>query len=289
MKKFTHEENVDFYLKSIYKIPLLSKEEEESLLKKVKEGDKEALQKLILSNLRFVINIAKRYAGYGIPFSDLISAGNLGLIEAAKKFDTSKGVRFISYAVWWIRQSIINTIQHESGIIKKPNRMYAYASKINNTYSYLKDTLNREPSMDEIISFLKTQGIKVEKEMVEDYFLFKSAFLSLDTPIEGADSDLVLEDTISVYNTLDIEKDINEEDLKRVIEALLDTLSPRERKILIHRFGLSGKEPKTLDEVGEIVGLSRERVRQIENRILKKLRKIAKIKKLEDLISWKNY
>jgi RNA polymerase primary sigma factor len=107
----------------------------------------------------------------------------------------------------------------------------------------------------------------------------------LDTPIEGTDNDLVLEDTISVYNTLDIEKDINEEDLKRVIEALLDTLSPRERTILIHRFGLNGKEPKTLDEVGEIVGLSRERVRQIENRILKKLRKIAKIKKLEDLIS----
>jgi RNA polymerase sigma factor, sigma-70 family len=153
MKKFNHEENVDFYLKSIYKIPLLSKEEEESLLKKIKEGDKEALQKLIISNLRFVINIAKRYAGYGIPFSDLISAGNVGLIEAAKKFDTSKGVRFISYAVWWIRQSIINTIQHESEIIKKPNRMYAYASKINNAYSYLKDTLNREPSIDEIISF----------------------------------------------------------------------------------------------------------------------------------------
>jgi len=285
MKKFTHEENVDFYLKSIYKIPLLSKEEEESLIKKIKEGDKEALQKLIMSNLRFVINIAKRYAGYGIPFSDLISAGNVGLIESAKKFDTSKGVRFISYAVWWIRQSIINTIQHESKIIKKPNRMYAYASKINNAYSYLKDTLNREPSIDEIISFLKTQGVKVEKEMVENYFLFKSVFLSLDTPIEGTDNDLVLEDTISVYNTLDIEKDINEEDLKRAIETLLDTLSPRERTILIHRFGLNGEEPKILNEVGEIVGLSRERVRQIENRILKKLRKIAKIKKLEDLIS----
>jgi RNA polymerase primary sigma factor len=111
----------------------------------------------------------------------------------------------------------------------------------------------------------------------------------LDTPIEGADNDLVLEDTISVYNTLDIEKDINEEDLKRVIEELLDTLSPRERTIIIYRFGLNGKEQKTLDEVGEIVGLSRERVRQIENRILKKIRKIAKIKKLEDLISWKNY
>lgn len=120
MRKFNYEEGVEYYIRSIYKIPLLTPEQEKEILEKIKLGDKEAFQKLILSNLRFVINIAKRYAGYGIPLQDLISAGNIGLIEAAKRFDPSKGVKFISYAIWWIKQSIINTLSQEGDIIRKP-------------------------------------------------------------------------------------------------------------------------------------------------------------------------
>jgi RNA polymerase primary sigma factor len=269
--KFLYEEELSAYFKSIQNIPLLSREEEEALIQRVKEGDKEALNKIILANLRFVIMIAKEYRGYGVPFADLISAGNVGLMEAAKKFDPSKGVKFISYAVWWIRQSIMETIWYESEIIKKPNKMYANASKIENTYSCLKETLGREPSIDDIVSFLNEQGVEIKKREVERYFLSKSIFLSLDTSTSMEDDALKLEGLISIFGTEDIERDLYEEELRNIIKSLLDKLTQRERDILVFRFGLDGNEPKTLDEIGKILGISRERVRQIEKKALKRL------------------
>ncbi|MGC8869073.1 MAG: sigma-70 family RNA polymerase sigma factor, partial [Sulfurihydrogenibium sp.] len=266
------------------KIPLLSQEEEKELLEKIKAGDKEAFKKLILSNLRFVINVAKKYAGYDVPFQDLISAGNIGLIEAAKRFDSSKGVRFISYAIWWIKQSILNTINIEGEIIKKPSKVQNISQKINNAYYYLKDSLQREPSIEEVQNFLKREGIEVEKDIVEYHIFFKQYFLSLDTPILTNDEDIVLSDTISNAGTEDLEKELNQGDLLKCIDELLETLSPRERMIIIHRFGLYGEEPKTLKEVGDLVGISRERVRQIEKRLIKKLRNIAVKKNFYDLI-----
>ncbi|MGB9766573.1 MAG: sigma-70 family RNA polymerase sigma factor [Sulfurihydrogenibium sp.] len=284
MRKFKYEEGVEYYIKSIYKIPLLSQEEEKELLEKIKAGDKEAFKKLILSNLRFVINVAKKYAGYDVPFQDLISAGNIGLIEAAKRFDSSKGVRFISYAIWWIKQSILNTINIEGEIIKKPSKVQNISQKINNAYYYLKDSLQREPSIEEVQNFLKREGIEVEKDIVEYHIFFKQYFLSLDTPILTNDEDIVLSDTISNAGTEDLERELNQEDLLKCIDELLETLSPRERMIIIHRFGLYGEEPKTLKEVGDLVGISRERVRQIEKRLIKKLRNIAVKKNFYDLI-----
>lgn len=284
MRKFNYEEGVEYYIKSIYKIPLLSHEEEKELLEKIKLGDKEAFKKLILSNLRFVINVAKKYTGYGIPFQDLISAGNIGLIEAAKRFDSSKGVRFISYAIWWIKQAILNTVYNEGDIIKKPSKVQNISQKIDTAYYYLKDSLNREPTIEEIQTFLKREDIEIDKDIIENQLFFKQYFISLDTPILTSDEDILLSDTISNSGTEDIEKELVNEDILKSIDELLETLPQRERLILIHRFGLYGEEPKTLKEVGDIVGISRERVRQIEKRLLKKLRAVASKKKLQDLI-----
>ncbi|WP_297889399.1 RNA polymerase sigma factor RpoD/SigA [Sulfurihydrogenibium sp.] len=284
MRKFNYEEGVEYYIKSIYKIPLLSQEEEKEILERIKSGDKEAFKKLVISNLRFVINVAKRYAGYGIPLQDLISAGNIGLIEAAKRFDPSKGVRFISYAIWWIKQSILNAISVEGDIIKKPSKIQSISQKINNAYYYLKDSLNREPSVEEIQNLLKRENIEIDKEIIESNLFFKQHFVSLDTPILDSDESIFLSDIISQTGTEDIEKDLKEEDLLKSVDELLDSLSEREKQIIIHRFGLYGEEPKTLKEVGEIVGISRERVRQIEKRLIKKLRSLASKKNLQDLI-----
>lgn len=273
---------LETYLKAMSEIPLLSKEEEEELLKKVKEGDKEALDKLIVSNLRFVLSIANQYAEFGVPFADLVAAGNLGLVEAAKKFDPSKGVKFITYAVWWIRQSISNAIWHETDIIRKPNRVQVYGGKINNAYIYLKETLGREPTIEEIALYLEEQGTKIDKNAIENAILYKKTFTSLDTPIESEDDDLTVESIISDHGTEDVESEVMQEDLRRIINELLEILSPRERTVLIYRYGLNGEEPKTLKEIGEILGISRERTRQIEARALKRIKKLAASKGLKD-------
>ncbi|MEJ5172710.1 MAG: RNA polymerase sigma factor RpoD/SigA [Hydrogenothermaceae bacterium] len=285
MKKFRYEEGVDYYIKSIYKIPLLTVEEEEEVLKKVREGDKDALSKLIKSNLRFVINIAKRYAGYNIPFQDIISAGNLGLIEAAKRYDPSRGVKFISYAVWWIKQSIHQLINSQGDVIRKPDKVQNLATKIDIIYNRFKEENYREPTVEDIFEHLKKEGFEIDFETVKNYILNKKLFVSIDEPINSNGEDLYFEDILSLRGTEDVEEDIVKEDLERLVKEMLETLSEREKKILIHRYGLFGEEPKTLSEVGQIVGISRERVRQIESRLLKKLRKLAMKRSLKDLIS----
>jgi RNA polymerase primary sigma factor len=279
--------SLESYLKSMSEIPLLSREEEEELLKKAKEGDKETLDKLIVSNLRFVVSIAIQYTEFGVPLADLIAAGNVGLVEAAKKFDPSKGVKFITYAVWWIRQSIINTIWHETDIIRKPNRMQVYGGKINNAYLHLKETLNREPTIDEVASYLEEQGVKIDRSVIENTLLYKKTFTSLEVPVQSEDDDLTIENTISVYDTKDVERDVIEEDLRRIINELLEVLPPRERTVLIHRYGLNGEEPKTLSEIGNMLGISKERTRQIEIRALKRIRKMTRDKGLMDFLEWK--
>ncbi|EDP73795.1 sigma-70 family RNA polymerase sigma factor, partial [Hydrogenivirga sp. 128-5-R1-1] len=154
MKKYNYEEGVTYYLKQIADIPLISPEEEKNLAKKIKEGDKQALDKLVKANLRFVINVAKNYIGYGVPFQELISAGNIGLIEAAKRFDPDRGVRFISYAIWWIKQSIFQTIQQQKDLIRIPHRTSNMAVRIDKVYLELKEKLGREPTYKEIKSKL---------------------------------------------------------------------------------------------------------------------------------------
>ncbi|WP_456402032.1 sigma-70 family RNA polymerase sigma factor [Persephonella sp.] len=285
MRKFKYEEGITYYLNSISKIPLLSPEEEKEIAKKAKEGDKEALEKLIQSNLRFVVNVAKNYTGYGIPFQELISAGNIGLIEAAKRFDPERGVRFISYAIWWIKQSILQTIQSQKDIIKIPQKTQNLSMKIDTAYLELKERLNREPKYSEIKEYLKEhEDLDIDEETVENYLLIKRHSVSLDTPVDMDEGTFFI-DLISKHSTKDIEENIVRESIEKEIEYILSHLADRERYIIVNRFGLNGEEPKTLREIGKELGISRERVRQIEIRALKKIRALATKKHLKDLLS----
>lgn len=287
MKKFQYEEGVSYYLKRISDIPLLSPEEEKKLSKKAKEGDKEAINKLVKSNLRFVVNIAKNYVGYGVPFQELISAGNIGLIEAAKRFDPDRGVRFISYAVWWIKQSIFQTIQTQKDTIRIPQKTSNLSMKIDNVYLSLKDYLGREPTYEDIKKELEKENIKVDEETIKNFLLIKRHSVSLDTPVDTDEGTLFI-DFLSKHSTKDVEKDILEEEIKREVEKLLKFLTDRERFIIEQRFGLTGEEPKTLREIGQILGISRERVRQIEIKALKKIRALATKRHLKDLLGMSN-
>jgi RNA polymerase primary sigma factor len=285
MKKLTYEKGITYYLKLISKIPLLSAEEEKEVALKAKQGDKEALEKLIKSNLRFVVNVAKNYTGYGIPFQELISAGNIGLIEAAKRFDPERGVRFISYAIWWIKQSILQTIQNQKDIIKIPQKTQNLSIKIDTAYLALKEQLNREPKYSEIKQYLKEhEDVDVDEETIESYLLIKRHSVSLDMPIDSDEGTFFI-DLVTKHSTKDIEEDIVKESIKKEIDYVLSHLNERERYIIIHRFGLEDNEPKTLREIGKDLGISRERVRQIEMRALKKIRALATKRHLKDLLS----
>ena len=283
MKKFQYEEGVTYYLKQIAKIPLLKPEEEKKLAIKAREGDKEAIEKLIQSNLRFVVNVAKNYIGYGIPFQELISAGNIGLIEAARRFDPNKNVRFISYAIWWIRQSILQTIQNQKDLIRMPQKASSLSIKIDTIYLNLKETLGREPKYEEIKEKLDEFGFQIDEDTIKTLLLVKRYSVSLDSPVDESEGTLFV-DLITKHGTKDIEKKLLEEELKKEIEDILSHLNERERFIITKRFGLDNEEPMTLRDIGKILGISRERVRQIEAKALRKIRAMATKRHLMDLI-----
>ncbi len=271
---------LNLYIQQMAKHPLLSPEEEKELAIRAKKGDKEALKKLVEGNLRFVVNVAKNFMGWGVPLTDLIAAGNLGLIEAAKRFDPDKEVKFISYAVWWIRQAIMQTIFQQTGAVRIPVKESLFISKVKETYERLKEELDREPTLEEIA---KEVGASVKK--VKNALQVVRMPYSLDMPLGQEGEDLTLLDVLSKKGTEDVEKEIVEESLKKELNSLLSALDDRERAIIEHRFGLNGEEPKTLTEVGELLGISRERVRQIEQRALKKLRVLAMKRHLKDFLS----
>ncbi len=271
---------LNLYIQQMAKHPLLSPEEEKELAIRAKKGDKEALKKLVEGNLRFVVNVAKNFMGWGVPLTDLIAAGNLGLIEAAKRFDPDKEVKFISYAVWWIRQAIMQTIFQQTGAVRIPVKESLFISKVKDTYERLKEELGREPTLEEIA---KEVGASVKK--VKNALQVVRMPYSLDMPLGQEGEDLTLLDVLSKKGTEDVEKEIVEESLKKELTSLLSALDDRERAIIEHRFGLNGEEPKTLTEVGDLLGISRERVRQIEQRALKKLRVLAMKRHLKDFLS----
>lgn len=255
---------ISFYLEDIRKYEILDKDEELELLKKAKSGDIEAKNKLILCNLRLVVNVAKSYTNRGLSLIDLISEGNFGLIYAIEKFDIDKGFRFSTYAVWWIKQSINKAIICKGRGIRIPSYKYDLLNRVN---KYVTNRVKSEgiyPSVEEI-----AQDLNLEKDKVDDIILAFQDPMSLSTSIGD---DIYLEDTIADHEDFTLEDEIIEEMGRDQIRELVKVLDDREKKILKLRYGLDGEEIHTLEEIGQTFNITRERVRQIEKKTLKKLK-----------------
>jgi RNA polymerase primary sigma factor len=280
-KQFTNRESqsIDKYLQEIGKVELLDVEEEIDLAKKIKYGDEKekqkALEKLTKANLRFVVSVAKQYQNQGLSLGDLINEGNLGLIKAAKRFDETRGFKFISYAVWWIRQSILQALAEQSRIVRLPLNRVGALNKIGKAYSTLEQAFEREPSADEL-----AEQLDMSLYEVSDTLKISGRHLSIDAPfVHGEDSRLV--DIMPNQNQPLPDHKLINESLKIEIQRALNTLSPRERDVLKLYYGLDQENPLTLEEIGEKFKLTRERVRQIKEKAIRRLKHASKSKQLK--------
>ena len=270
---------VRMYLKEIGRINLLTSDEEFEYAKRAEEGDEEAKRLLAESNLRLVVSIAKRYVGRGMLFLDLIQEGNIGLMKAVDKFDPTKGYKFSTYATWWIRQAITRAIADQARTIRVPVHMVETINKLARVQRQLTQELNREPTDEEIA---KKLGITVEK--VREVYKISQDPVSLETPI-GEEDDSHLGDFIKDERTMGPEEYATVEMLKEELKGVLSTLTEREEKVLRLRFGLDDGQCRTLEEVGQIFGVTRERIRQIEAKALRKLRHPSRSRKLKDFLT----
>ena len=275
-KDLTINDPVRMYLKEIGQIKLLSLDEEAELADRIMAGDEEAKNILAEANLRLVVSIAKRYVGRGMLFLDLIQEGNIGLMKAVDKFDVSKGYKFSTYATWWIRQAITRAIADQARTIRVPVHMVETINKLARVQRQLTLELNREPSEDELA---KKMGTSVEK--VREIYKISQDPVSLETPI-GEEDDSHLGDFIKDESNLSPEEFATNEMLKEEISQVLETLTEREEKVIRLRFGLEDGKPRTLEEVGQMFGVTRERIRQIEAKALRKLRHPSRSRKLRD-------
>jgi RNA polymerase primary sigma factor len=267
-KKIDEDENViSIYLKEINTIPLLSHDEEDFYARKAAEGDVEARKKLILANLRFVVNVAKRYQNQGLPLMDLISEGNIGLMNAIKRYDADRGYHFISYAVWWIRQSILKAICEKSRMIKLPLNKANELVQIEKARKELCKVNGKEPEIKEIARYLD-----VDEDHVARLITISRELVSLETPVYVEKDSLLLREYIEGQNYQSPDTMLIEKSLQEDINNVLKTLSSKEAKVIECRFGLNGKKPMSLKQIGEIFHLSKERIRQIEKKALKRLK-----------------
>ena len=267
-KQFTNREaqSLDKYLQEIGKDSLLTPEEEVELAIKIKQGDSKALEKLTRANLRFVVSVAKQYQHQGLPLSDLINEGNLGLIKAAKKFDETRGFKFISYAVWWIRQSILQALAEQSRIVRLPLNKIGSINKINKTFAELEQKYEREPTIQEI-----AQALELAPEDVKEAIRSSGRHVSMDAPLQdGEDGNMY--DVLLNGETPSPDRGLLNDSLRKEIERALSTLTYREASIIRLYFGLNGKHPHTLEEIGNMLGVTRERIRQLRDRALRRLR-----------------
>ncbi|MEN8929254.1 MAG: RNA polymerase sigma factor RpoD/SigA [Flavobacteriales bacterium] len=276
-KSITNRESqsLDKYLQEISKETLITAEEEVLLAQRIKEGDQIALEKLIKSNLRFVISVAKQYQNQGLTLPDLINEGNLGLIKAAQRFDETRGFKFISYAVWWIRQSILQALAEQSRIVRLPLNQVGSLNKLNKTFSRLEQQYERAPSEHELADELEVTSGKVT-----DTLRVGGRHVSVDAPFqEGEDNSLL--DVLINSDSPTADTDLMIESLQREIKRSLSTLSEREREVIILFFGIGMKHGLTLEEIGTKFDLTRERVRQIKEKAIRRLRQTSRSKLLK--------
>ncbi|HDQ00753.1 MAG TPA: RNA polymerase sigma factor RpoD/SigA [bacterium] len=267
-------QSIEKYLEEIGNYSPLNPEEEIDLARKIRKGDEESLDKLVKANLRFVISVAKEYQGQGLPLSDLISEGNLGLIKAAQRFDETRGFKFISYAVWWIRQSILQALAEQSRVVRLPLNRVGAINKIGRALESLEKSYGREPSMAEIASKMEMSTWEVA-----DVVKTSGRHLSLDEPFKEENGNSLL-DVIKSDRYEEPDNPLMRESLQVEIEKVLATLKPREAEIIRLYFGLEGDRPLTLEEIGEYFRLTRERVRQIKEKALRRLRHRSRLEPL---------
>ena len=276
-KQVTNREtaSLDKYLQEIGRVDLISAEEEVELARKIKNGDKQALDRLTRANLRFVVSISKQYQNQGLSLPDLINEGNLGLIKAAQRFDETRGFKFISYAVWWIRQSILQALAEQSRIVRLPLNKIGSINKINKTYAFLEQSHERPPSAEEIAKELDMTINDVKESMKNS-----GRHVSMDAPlVEGEDSNLY--DVLRSGESPNPDKDLLHESLRTEIERALETLTPREADVIRLYFGLGNQHPMTLEEIGETFDLTRERVRRIKEKAIRRLKHTSRSKILK--------
>ena len=265
----------DKYLQEIGKVVLFTADEEVELAQRIKAGDDRALEKLTKANLRFVVSVAKQYQNQGLTLPDLINEGNLGLIKAAKRFDETRGFKFISYAVWWIRQSILQALAEQSRIVRLPLNKIGSINKINKTFAFLEQSHERPPSAEEIAKELDMTINDVKESMKNS-----GRHVSMDAPlVEGEDSNLY--DVLRSGESPNPDKELLHESLRTEIERALETLTPREADVIRLYFGLGDQHPMTLEEIGETFDLTRERVRQIKEKAIRRLKHTSRSKILK--------
>ena len=271
------EDTLAIYLREIGQYPILTREQEHELAVRSKTGDMEAFNRLVRCNLRYVVSVANRYKGFGLSLEDLINEGNIGLIHAIRRFDPSRGVKLITYAVWWIRQAIMHAIADHTGTVRLPIKQAGLIHKIGQSYQRLRQEMGREPAAEEL-----AESLNMKMEDVENVLRVHRNYLSLDTPISGSEETSYL-DLLEAKDVITAEENLVQHSLEEEIEDLLAGLDPREREIIRMRFGFDG-DPMTLEEIGQKIGLSRERIRQIEKKIIRRFRARAKSKTLLDYL-----
>lgn len=276
-KQVTNREtaSLDKYLQEIGKVELITAEEEVMLAQRIKSGDRAALEKLTKANLRFVVSVSKQYQNQGLSLPDLINEGNLGLIKAAQRFDETRGFKFISYAVWWIRQSILQALAEQSRIVRLPLNKIGAINKINKAYAKLEQEYEREPNAEEIAGMLE-----ISEQEVKESLRNSGRHVSMDAPLVQ-DEDNTMYDVLRSEDGPTPESDLLYDSLRKEIDRAISTLPPREADVIRLYFGLNGSHPMTLEEIGEKFDLTRERVRQIKEKAIRRLKHTSRSKILK--------
>jgi RNA polymerase primary sigma factor len=279
-KQVTNREtaSLDKYLQEIGKVELITAEEEVELAQRIKQGDRAALEKLTKANLRFVVSVSKQYQNQGLSLPDLINEGNLGLIKAAQRFDETRGFKFISYAVWWIRQSILQALAEQSRIVRLPLNKIGSINKINKAYAKLEQEFEREPNAEEIADILEVTENEVKESMKN-----AGRHVSMDAPLIQ-DEDNTMYDVLRSEEAITPETELLYESLRKEIDRAISTLTPRESDVIKLYFGLNGSHPMTLEEIGEKFDLTRERVRQIKEKAIRRLKHTSRSKILKSYL-----